>query len=104
VLEKLIEACDPIIDIILATRYKAHTRHFEDIKQEVRLKLWKNLGRRTKEHLGTKRYTRNPTAYLFFLIRTYAARSFRRLKNIYREATELTGMKMEDLYQNSDKG
>jgi len=104
VLEQLIKACDPIIDIILATRYKMHIRHFEDLKQEMRLKLWKNLGRRTKEHLMTERYTQNPTAYLFFLIRTYAARSFRRLKNIYREDTELTGVKMQDLYQNNDKG
>lgn len=103
-LENLIKACDPIADVILATRYRQHFRHHEDIKQEIRLRLWKNLGHRTKESLRLERYVKNPTAYLFFLIRTYAARAFRRLKSVYKESIEISyAHQMSKLSKDSDK-
>jgi len=102
VLEGLIKACDPMIDVILMTRYSQHFRHCEDIKQEIRLRLWKNLGRRSLEHLRSERYVKNPAAYLFFLIRTYAARAFRRLRNIYKEDIELQRPYQDD--RDDDEG
>lgn len=92
VLERLIEECYPIIDIVL-TRYGKHARHFEDIRQEVKLRLWKNLRRRTSEDLG--HYCKSPTTYLFFLIRNYSRRAFERLKNIYKEDIEVVLPKEE---------
>lgn len=86
ILRQLIEECYPIIDIVL-TKYGKHARHFEDIRQEVKLRLWKNLGQRTPENLG--RYCKSPTTYLFFLIRNYSRRAFKRLKNIYKEDIEV---------------
>jgi len=90
VLRGLIQECSPIIDIILAKRYKGSIRHFEDIKQEVKLKMWKNLRRRSRENLRSERCSKNPTAYLYFLIRAYVAKAFGRLKKIYKEDIEMT--------------
>lgn len=100
VLQGLIEECSPIIDIILAKRYKSGIRHFEDIKQEVKLKMWKNLRRRSKENLRSERCSKYPTAYLYFLIRAYIAKAFGNLKKIYKEdmETTLSNGEIEELF------
>ena len=68
---QLIEACEPMIDTILA-RYEKYVRYFEDAKQEVKLKMWKNL----RQPKRMKRYCISPTTYLFFVIRAYAGGIF----------------------------
>ncbi|GAF87953.1 unnamed protein product, partial [marine sediment metagenome] len=95
ILENLVGACDKIINVILATRYHRHFRHHDDLRQEIRLKLWKNLGRRTEESLRSERYTKNPTAYLFFLIRAHASKAFNRFKTIYKENKESSFEELE---------
>ena len=87
VLEQLITACEPIIGIVLA-KYEKYNRHAEDMRQEVKLRMWKNLRLRTGENLA--RYYQSPTTYLYFLIRTYVRRAFRRLHNVYKEDIEVT--------------
>ena len=82
----MIEECEPIIDIVL-TKYKKYSYHAEDIKQEVKMMMWKWLRLRTKENL--QRYLRSPVTYLFFLIRTYVTTSFWKLYRIYREDIEI---------------
>lgn len=72
-LAQLIEELTPMIDVILS-RWGAHKRHWDDTRQQILLMLWRNL--RNFEIDRTKQ-TINPTSYLFFLIRTYATRSFR---------------------------
>lgn len=86
VLGRLILECEPIIDIVL-TRYKKYSHHAEDTKQEVKLKMWKNLRLRTRDNL--ERYFINPTSYLFFLIRLYVSRAFWKLHKIYGEDIEI---------------
>lgn len=78
-LASLITECEPIIDIVL-TRYKKYSRHTSDMKQEVLLRLWKNLRLRPTENLT--RYLINPTSYLFFLIRTYCTRAWWRMFHV----------------------
>jgi len=81
---ELIEACSPIIHIVLA-KYKIYSRHFEDVKQEVNLGMWKNL--RNPEKL--KRYMWSPSTYLFFAIRAYTARIFERFMRIFGDDKEV---------------
>ena len=85
-MEQLIEECSPIIDIVL-TKYKKYDYHAEDTKQEVKLKMWKNLRLRTQDNL--KRYVQSPVTYLFFLIREYVSKAFWRLYKIYGEEIEI---------------
>ena len=85
-MEQLIEECSPIIDIIL-TKYKKYDYHAEDTKQEVKLKMWKNLRLRTQDNL--QRNFRSPVTYLFFLIRMYVFRAFWKLHKIYGEDIEV---------------
>ena len=85
-LEKLIIEISPIINIILS-KYHKFDRHADDMSQEIKLRLWKNIRERSNENL--KRYYRSPTSYLYFLIREYAVRSFRRLSYIYQEDVEI---------------
>ena len=75
-LSRLIEELDDMTNIILRTRWASFIQYHDDIGQEVRLRLWRNL-RRRKASLGEERYAKNPTAYLYFLIRTYTARAFK---------------------------
>lgn len=74
-LSQLIVSLDDMINVCLS-RWRWHKRFWPDAGQEIRMRLWKNLERR-KEGLGAERYIKNPTAYLYFLIRTYANRAFR---------------------------
>lgn len=87
-LTNLIVSCDPLLDTLLATRYSRHFRHHQDIKQEIKLRLWQNLGKRDKERLQSEKYIFNPTIYLYFLCRAYAWKVFIRFKRIYREQEE----------------
>jgi len=68
---QLIEVCGSMIDVVL-NRYKRYSRHFEDAKQEIKLRMWKNL--RQPERM--KCYCLSPVTYLFFVIRAYAAAIF----------------------------
>jgi len=83
--ELLMAACEPVMEIVL-TKYLKYIRHHEDIKQSVRLKLWKNV-RMSK---GLSEYLINPSAYLFFIIRWYVRVAFERIKSIYKEEFEVT--------------
>lgn len=91
----MIEECEPIIDILL-TRYKKYGYHAEDVKQEVKMKLWKNLRLRSIENLE-KNFV-SPVTYLFFLIRMYVGRIFWKICKTYGEDIEigLDNKEMED--------
>jgi len=75
---ELMEAVDPMIDIVLRN-YSKYDRHFSDLKQEVKLKMWKN--QRSPKKLGCAKMS--PTVYMFFLIRSYTARAFDKLMKAY---------------------
>lgn len=79
----LIEASSPIIDVVLK-KYSKYGRHFEDIRQEVKLKMWKNL----RDPKKLSRCSINPTAYLFFVIRAYVSRTYERFMKIYEDNKE----------------
>lgn len=85
ILGRLIEECEPIIDIVLI-KYTKYSRHRDDMKQEVLLRLWRNLRLRDAENLA--RYLINPCHYLFFLIRTYCLRGFFRMFSVHKEEYE----------------
>lgn len=99
VFERLLEACDPMIDIVLM-KYKKYSRHFDDVKQKVRLNIWKN--KRSPENLS--KYLTSPTTYLFFVVRRYVMVAFEAMKSIYKEGIEVTfseyGTKILSLIQN----
>lgn len=75
---ELMEAVDPMIDVVLKS-YGGQEIYFEDLKQEVKLKMWKN--QRDPKKLG--RSSTTPSVYMFFLIRSYTARAFERIMRIY---------------------
>ena len=77
---ELMEAIDPIIDIVLK-KYKKKERHFEDVKQDVKMKLWKN--QRNPKKLG--RYCESPTTYIFYLIRSYVSIAYEKILKIYED-------------------
>jgi len=101
-LEALLKACDPLISVILFTRYRRHFRYHDDLRQEVLLRLWKNLGRRSSKSLLSERYTKNPASYLFFLIRNYVSKAFRRLRNVYGDLVEVS-LDEADFIKKEDK-
>ena len=74
----LMEAVDPMIDVVLKS-YGGQEVHFQDLKQEVKLKMWKN--QRSPKKLG--RSSMRPSVYMFFLIRSYTARAFEKILRIY---------------------
>jgi len=74
----LMEAVDPMIDVVLRN-YSKYDRHFSDLKQEVKLKMWKN--QRNPKKLGRTKMA--PSVYLFFLIRSYVSRAFDKLMKAY---------------------
>jgi len=99
VFERLLEACDPMIDIVLM-KYKKYSRHFDDVKQQVKLNIWKN-----KRRPGDlSKYLTSPTTYLFFVVRRYVMVAFEGMKSIYKEDFEVTfseyGTKILSLIQN----
>jgi len=66
------------VDIVL-TNYGKYSRHFQDVRQEIKLRMWKNL-----RH--PKKLARNivsPSTYLFFVVRAYVAKIFESLMRIY---------------------
>lgn len=69
-LAQLIEEISPMIDVCLS-RWVTHKRHWPDAKQEMKLRLWRNL--RNAKIDRTKQLI-NPSSYLFFLLRTLATR------------------------------
>ena len=83
VFEELLEACDPMIKIAVA-KY-GNIRHTEDMEQETRLRLWKNL----QDPKRFKKYLYIIVPYLILTIRWYVNVSHQRLREIYREDTEL---------------
>lgn len=85
ILEQLISELCPIIDIVL-TKYTKYSRHADDMRQEVKLRLWKNL--RLRDDNNLKRYLICPTSYLFFLIRTYTLRAWWRMFSVHKEEYE----------------
>ena len=99
IFEQLIEACEPMIDIVL-TKYKRYDRHFDDVKQKVKLNIWKN--KRKPEDLS--KYLTSPTTYLFFVVRRYVMVAFEAMKSIYKEGIEVTfseyGTRILSLIQN----
>ena len=82
---ELMEAIDPIIDIVLK-KYKKRERHFDDLKQEVKLKMWKN--QRNPIKLG--RYCKAPTTHMFYLIRSYVSIAHEKIKKIYEDNEKLS--------------
>lgn len=86
ILGQLIEECSPVIDVIL-TKFRKYDYHAEDVKQEVKLKMWKNLRLRSAENLS-KNFP-SPVTYLFFLIRMYVGRIFWKFCKIYGEDIEI---------------
>lgn len=82
---RLIAECEPIVDIIL-THWSDH-RHDDDVRQEVRLRLWRNLRERSSDNLALQ--TINPTAYLIFYIRTLVCRVQYRLQRLDRDCNPL---------------
>ncbi len=74
----LMEAVDPMIDVVLKS-YGGHEVHFQDLKQEVKLKMWKN--QRNPKKLG--RSSATPSIYMFFLIRSYTARAFDKIMRVF---------------------
>jgi len=77
---ELMEAIDPIIDIVLK-KYQKYERHFDDLKQEVKLKMWKN--QRNPKKLG--RYRKAPTVHMFYLVRSYISRAYEKIMRIYED-------------------
>lgn len=75
---ELMEAVDPMIDVVLRN-YSKYDRHFSDLKQEVKLKMWKN--QRNPKKLGRSKVA--PSVYMFFLIRSYTLRAFEKLMRAY---------------------
>jgi len=75
---ELMEAIDPIIDIVLK-KYQKYERHFDDVKQLVKLKMWKN--QRNPKKLG--RYRKSPTTYMFYLVRSYVSIAYEKILKIY---------------------
>jgi len=82
---QLIESCDPLIDVVLK-RFKKHSRHLSDLKQEVRLKLLQY--QRSPDRL--RRYLTSPTTYLFFIIRAYTRLAFEQMRQQFGEDYEIT--------------
>lgn len=80
ILEKIIVACDPLMDSILK-KYMRYLSYFEDIKQETRLILWLHLSTRSEE--GLRKNLINPYVYLYFKLRWFVNRAFRKLGIIY---------------------
>ena len=80
---QLIEVCDPMISIVLA-RYGKHSRHFSDMRQEVKMKLWEHL----RKPVRGKKYLLAPSVYLFFVVRAYVRIAYEKLKAQYGESFE----------------
>jgi len=66
IFEELIGACRPLVSVILS-KYPSYSPWFEDISQEVLLKMWKNL--RNPDQL--KRHLVAPTNFLYTRIWPY---------------------------------
>jgi len=87
VFEKLMEEVEPIIDIVL-TKYGKYGRHFDDVRQEMRLSLWKNF--RNPERL--KKFRDIPVTYLFFVVRAYMVRIFETSMRVYKDNKNSTSI------------
>ena len=66
VFEELIGACRPLVTVILS-KYPSHMPWFEDISQDVLLKMWKNLSNPDQ----LKRHLVAPTNFLYSRIWPY---------------------------------
>jgi len=74
-LARLIEELSPMVDVVLS-RWPQHKSFWDDCKSEIKLRLWRNL---QNQNIDRTRQTINPSAYLFFLLRTLATRILTRL-------------------------
>lgn len=66
VFEQLIVACDGMIDAVLS-KCENFSSYFEDLKQEVRLKMWADIRKNSK----LSDYLTNPHSYLLFRVRRF---------------------------------
>jgi len=66
IFEELIGACRPLVQVILS-KYPSHLPWFEDISQDVLLKMWTNL----KNPDQLKRHLVSPTSFLYSRIWPY---------------------------------
>lgn len=74
-LAELIQELNPMIDVCLS-RWPIYKSFWGDAKQEIKLRLWRNL---QNFNIDRSRQLINPSAYLFFLLRTYCTRILTRL-------------------------
>jgi len=75
ILEDLLEELSSMIDVVLS-RWPQHKSFWDDCKSEIKLRLWRNL---QNQNIDRTRQTINPSAYLFFLLRTMATRVLTRI-------------------------
>ena len=83
IFEKLMEEVEPIIDIVL-TSYGKFGRHFSDLRQEMRLKMWKYL--RNPKRL--EKFKNTAVTYLFSCIRAYTVKNFETTIRIFKDDKE----------------
>lgn len=95
--EQLIETCDSMVDIVL-TKYGKYSRHFQDVRQEIKLRMWKNL--RNPKKLAHNIVS--PSTYLFFVVRAYVVKIFESLMRIYDDDIEMTGILAKSQAYNLD--
>lgn len=66
IFEQLISACNGMIESTIS-KYPDFSSYFEDLKQEVRLKMWEYL----RNDPQLKKELKNPSAYLIFRLRQF---------------------------------
>lgn len=79
-LEELIILCEPIMDYLL-DRWKKYAPYCEDFKQEMRLKLWLFLKKKTYEQLATSFI--NPVVLLYNRLQDFFRDASRKLEKVY---------------------
>jgi len=78
-LAQLIQELSPMIDVVLS-KWPQHKRFWPDTKQEIKMRLWRNL---QNQNIDRTRQETNPSAYLFFLLRTMCTRILTKVPDMY---------------------
>ena len=91
-LAALLKELEPVVDVILS-RWVSFHEHHQDARQECFLRLWRNLQRR--ETASLEKQAVNPTAYLYFLIRSYLCKIFNTIRTLSTDSDSL--LEIEDL-------
>lgn len=86
IFEQLLISLRPMVWIILQTRYAKAFPYFDDMVQEILLKIWQF--RQKPEQLNKQ--TVNPSSYWFYVIRAYANIVFDQFNKIYKFDSEIT--------------